>query len=338
MDATGLSLAARALRDRLISGLSGQVGQVLIGHPQAAGKAATSGSTTPHTLNLFFYRVDSGAFPSAGSPRDPLYLRAQCLITPFADADSNVTTGASAGENDLRLIGLVAQVLHEHPQLDLFDASQNLLVARLQVVPVPLTLDDINHLWATQSDTPFRLSLAYELALLPLPLARPVARAPLVGAVALQVSAGRHADGDQPTALPFSLPALAVDVRAPDWTPQIAWADSAHGLQLALALPRGTTPATVRLVCAGQPGAVLDLVWSCWTAADGWAPFDPEPTPGTASADAARIDAGQTVAGTTVVLPATPPPQLQLHAQRRRPGRVLRSNPLLLSFYAGASP
>lgn len=335
MEPTSLSLLARALRTRLAQALGIDVGQVHIGHPQAASKAAAA-TASGHGLNLFLYRVEAGAYPAAGNPQDPLFLRVHCLITPFAEAETG-TSGASAGENDLRLIDLVAQALHRQPMLDLYGDDQR-PVAQVQVVPVPLSLDDINHLWATQPETPYRLSLAYELALVPLPLARAVDRAPKVGAVGVGVSPGAV---EKPVAVAFSVPRLVVNAQAAGWAPQCAFLDRDGHLLMAVALDRAAGIAQLSLVAAGDPGTQASVVWEQWTAAGGWAPLDAAMAPASLQIESARIEAGAGLVGTALTLPANPPPQLQVHLERdwQRPdgrSQAVASNPLLISFHGGA--
>ena len=86
----------------------------------------------------------------------------------------------SAGENDLRLIGEVMRVLHEQPVVSL-DGGTASKVASLEIVPHPLNLDNLNHIWSTQGDTAYRLSVAYEMALAPIPLAREAESSPKAG-------------------------------------------------------------------------------------------------------------------------------------------------------------
>ena len=117
-------------------------------------------------LSVFFYQMGYSGFPADATPLDPLYMRAFCLITAFGGRPSSGTP--TPGESELRLTGSILEYFHRHPTLKLEDDSGK-TISQLQIVPTQLSLDNINHLWSSQS-TPYRLSVAYEFALLPVPL------------------------------------------------------------------------------------------------------------------------------------------------------------------------
>ncbi|MFO1434520.1 MAG: DUF4255 domain-containing protein [Candidatus Competibacteraceae bacterium] len=340
MDPSALSVTARELRSYLAPKLGLPVDQILIGTPSVAHKLAES-ETSLHYLNLFFYRIEPGAYPADGDSRDPLYLRVHCLITAFADSDSG-TGGVGAGENDLRLLGGVMQQLHAQPFLTL--RSNGNPIAQLQVLLNPLSLDDINHLWATQGEIPYRLSVAYELALLPLPLDQRVERSRRVGTLGLEVTTGAPEGIAPVTTLPFSLSRLEVDTRPPDWTPQLAFLGDDGGLQPALSYAKAAAPATVRIVAAGRPGDVLELYWEAWDHNAGWGkPMSANPP--TLEIHSSVVDPvdGIGIDPVAVKLPAAGPAQLQLYLRRNwtRPDGVtqtLRSNPVLISLLQAGTP
>jgi hypothetical protein len=151
--------------------------RVLIGSPAEAAKDAE----TEHRINLFFYLVEPNGFLFGEDPGETWLLRMHCLITAFGAAESPV----SAGENDLRLLGEVLRVFHERPVLPAVDIDGH--TVRMQVVFEPLTLDRINHLWATQGDVPYRPSVGYEMSLLPVYPRTPAVEAPSVAAIDLTV-------------------------------------------------------------------------------------------------------------------------------------------------------
>lgn len=338
MDPSALSVAARALRSHLVPGLGLPAEQILIGHPAAALKEQQA-ATGKDLLNLFFYRVEPGAYPSAGDARDPLYLRLHCLLTAFAEGSS----AASGGETELRILGRAIEALHAAPLLPLADADDR-PIALLQAVPVPLTLDDINHLWATQGETPYRLSAAYELALLPAPLAAPLQRAPRVGAAGLGLQ--RAGQVEVSPAASLHLAGLAADTSAADWAPRLAWRLTDGTLVEFQALPQATlaaqpTPA-LAVHLAGAPGDTVRLMWSGWTRASGWQPIPIDPPP-TLPCQGTEIRATALPAALSLAVPTPlppPPAQLQVHAERDwtdssgRPQRSL-SAPLLLSLHGG---
>src|SRR5262245_52329546 len=83
---------------------------VLVGTPAAAAPAETE---QVQRLNLFFFRFEPAGFFPDTLPSQPWLLRMHCLITPFCTDED----GGTAGENDLRVIGRVLRLFHEHPVL-----------------------------------------------------------------------------------------------------------------------------------------------------------------------------------------------------------------------------
>jgi uncharacterized protein DUF4255 len=186
---SSLSRVCRSVADFVGAELEASVNsvRVLIGSPAEAAKDAE----TEHRINLFFYRVEPSGFGFGLSPGESWLLRVHCLITAFGAAEGSV----SSGENDLRLLGEVIRVFHEKPILPPLDLDG--LTVRMQAVFEPLTLDQINHLWATQGDVTYRPSVAYEMSLLPvIPKVLDVA-APQVSAVDVSVDVATLA-GDLP--------------------------------------------------------------------------------------------------------------------------------------------
>src|SRR5262249_55576695 len=267
---SSLSMAARALRTQLAGAVGLPEGQIMIGHPSLAVKDI-EGETNKQFLNLFFYRIESGAYPSDALATDVLYLRFYCLITALGTKET-ATGGAtvSAGENDLRLVGAVVKRLHESPLLRLRDDSAQ-EVAQLQVVLHVLSLDDLNHIWSTQGDTPYRLSVGYELALVPLPLVLPAKRGARVGAIGVSLE-GEPATAQPPegpagrarTARPPEVPAVRCDRSRPDGAPHLCWLAADGSLQYSLAFEAGALPANFQVIALGAPGADVDLQWELW--------------------------------------------------------------------------
>jgi hypothetical protein len=159
--------------------------RVLIGSPAEAAKDAE----TEHRINLFFYLVEPNGFVFGADPGETWLLRLHCLITAFGAAESPV----SSGENDLRLLGEVLRVFHEKPVLPALDLDGD--IVRMQVLFEPLTLDRINHLWATQGDVTYRPSVGYEMSLLPVYPRTPAVAAAAVSQIDVSVDAAALAGG-----------------------------------------------------------------------------------------------------------------------------------------------
>ncbi|MDR2001343.1 MAG: DUF4255 domain-containing protein [Zoogloeaceae bacterium] len=164
-----LSILARTIRSILAEEMGLDDSQIVIGPPHEAAKQQENAADKDY-LCVFFYRMGFGGFPADAASDDPLFLNAFCLITALGGRSAEKTPG----DSELSLIGSVLEFFHRNPVLNV--KTDDEIAMQLQVVPTQLTLDDINHLWATQNNTPYRLSLAYEFALLPVPLAARVER------------------------------------------------------------------------------------------------------------------------------------------------------------------
>jgi len=163
---TSFPMLALAVRSLLSKMAEVDESQVVIGPPHEAAKQQEKAPDKDY-LCIFFYRIGYSGFPTDARAAEPLYLQAFCLVTAMGGRPSSGTP--TPGESELRMMGAVAECFHKNPLLKL--ENKDGLQTHIHVVPSPLTLDDINHVWATQNNTPYRLSLAYEFASLPVPLA-----------------------------------------------------------------------------------------------------------------------------------------------------------------------
>jgi hypothetical protein len=297
-------------------------------------------------LNLFFYNVSYDGYPADGSSEDPFYVRLYCLITAVGAKNGS----PSAGENDLRLIGEVMRVLHQQPVISVDDGTND-EIAQLQIVPHPLTLDNLNHIWSTQGDTAYRLSVAYEMALAPIPLTEAVERSSLVG----EIGTGVQADMDREplpaagfaieTSAPV-VPKVTVDIRKPDWSGHICFVDEASSnLAYTLLVPKSQLPLSgslpLKVLVAGMPSHQVELVWETWNPSTGWTKSGSSQNETIAidTIDPENYDSGLAA---DIDLPIQDEGQATLYAERawERPDGstvTLRSNPLLVTVYeAGA--
>ncbi len=276
---TSISLAARRLRAYLAEHIADlEETGVFIDHPKHAIDRVEDGR---QHLNLFFYRLEHDGYPAHATSDDPVYFRLHCLITALgADDNESIEELIPAGENDLRLIGEVVRLLHQRPMLDLLDPASR-PIAQLQIVPTPFSPDDINRLWSTQGDTPYRLSVPYEMALVPIPLARPRQTSKRVGA--LGVAAGPGIDPgsalggtvDVPTTASV-LPIISVDIARSDWTPRIGLVMADDSLRHAVVFSSAAVvPETLSVIIAGNPDEPVQLQWEVWQATDGWTVWKP---------------------------------------------------------------
>jgi len=158
-----LSTLANAVRYVLVEATNLPAARIVIGPPHEAAKQQEKAPDEDY-LCVFFYRIGYSGFPADAVTDDPLYMKAFCMITALGGSSGEKTPG----DSELRLIGAVAECFHKNPVLKLENSGH--VQAQIQIIPMQLTLDDINHLWSTQNNTPYRLSLSYEFALLPVPM------------------------------------------------------------------------------------------------------------------------------------------------------------------------
>ncbi|MBI5936907.1 MAG: DUF4255 domain-containing protein [Betaproteobacteria bacterium] len=306
---------------------------VVLGTPS---DTAAGAADSDHRLNLFFFRFEPpGLFPDI-LPGEVGWLRTFCLITPFAAEEGTV----SAGENDLRLIGEIIRIFHEKPVFMLSVDDEDY---HIQAMFQPLGLDQLNQLWSTQGDTVYRPSILYEISLAPIVPSVPAVAAPLAGGLGFEANADIGATtptrrGSAPE-VSATTPNLALEV----WAPAIAFVHQGEcAYSFSFALGGAELAAfTPKVWLAGKVGDSVDLRWETWDAGDGWQRVEPA-TAATIASTGIDPDAASSAGTKTLALPFTDHAgQMLLYAERSyiraSDGAVLsvRSNPLLISLYAG---
>lgn len=282
---TSFSIVAKKLREQLAVDIPDlDESSITISHPKEAKPLSSHNS-----LNLFFYRIENEEFPVDGLSTNPVLLGLNCLITAYGidEKDAETTAGSggppaaspraaaapaeeveikiTSGENDLRIIGEVIRVLHEKPIIKITEDDQ---IMHLQSVRLPLSLDDINHIWSTQADTPYRLSIAYQFSLIPLPFKQAQKKGPLVTGVGANVYSDLH-----PPVLPatgFSVHVqrpevekVIVNVNSNDWVPHISFIEN-NKLSYVLEIDDKATDLVRYILVAGDSGTELELYWELW--------------------------------------------------------------------------
>ncbi|MCL2177858.1 MAG: DUF4255 domain-containing protein [Proteobacteria bacterium] len=274
MSENALSMLAQAIRSLLSEAInrpdSNYEVEIVIGSPHEAAKQQESSAPYSDYLCVFFYRVGYSGFPADATSSDSLYLSASCMITALGGSSTNEKT---SGDSELKLMGAVAECFHRKPVLKL--RNEGGIEPQIQIVPTQLTLDDINHLWATQNNTPYRLSLAYEFAVLPIPMKARVERAPRVGAVSLAIQStelvepteGEPIEEKGSRFFSVQVPFVEVDIRRFDWAPHICLLEGGEPTYgLTLQGGEGVFQPQVSLVVLGDVGAgqELSLEWEVW--------------------------------------------------------------------------
>ena len=235
IDASSLSIAMQGFADHLAASFTQDV-TVTVGTPNAAAEQAKGSDKA--VLNVFCYRISpSGIHPDL-TPNEPTFVRAHVLLTPFSNA-----TDATAKDKDLRVLGHAVRVLQSQPVIPTVlpgrAPAPEVSQYRMQAVLQATEMEEMNHIWSIQgSDVSYRLSVVYELALIPVePLAYIPPPTP-VESVVLDLGADAASQTDinatpiaitSPDApvnwLPFSMirtgDALSSDVSVASGTPQV---------------------------------------------------------------------------------------------------------------------
>lgn len=277
LPASSLSTAAYTLRKLFLQNIDelSDINYIRIGHP--ADNIKDLEDADENCLNLFFYNVNYDGYPSDGSSNNPFYVRLHCLITavgyktkePESPGSSNMRD-VSKGENELRLIGEVMRILHEQPMLSVGDADGN-EIAVLQVIPHTMNLDNLNHIWSTQTDISYRLSVGYEMALAPVPHAQPAKTSPLVGDPRMGVwgDISREAGSEREGIISFKprVEYLEVDIGVDDWRPHICYvetlADDSKKLHYVFQV-KGDLSTALDILIAGKAGGNVKMFWNVW--------------------------------------------------------------------------
>ena len=347
---SAISDAATRLRALLINNIDdlSDLKQVKIGHPKET--LATMVSDL-NSVNLFFYRVGYDGFPADGGVESPFYVRLFCLVTAVGATPTD--SGPSTGENDLRLIGEIMRVLHETPVV-MVENKDGDSIAELQVVPHSLDLDGLNHIWSTQGDVAYRLSVAYEMSLAPIPLAQPVEMAPRVGEIGVTALSHTHRPAlpDGGFGVSTTSPQVlrkALSTGEPDWKPHICFADtkdktlSFHRAVAKSALPAGSA-LVLTVALAGKAGQGVKLVWETWNSSDGWvrsAGAQNETLAGNLIDPDSFFEPVKPGMLVDVALPIDDKGQALLYAEREWAAgdgntRSIRSNPILVTVTEGS--
>lgn len=277
LPASSLSSAAYGLRALFLEHIADldDVDQIRIGHPADTIKDLENDND--NSLNLFFYDVRYDGYPADGSSDNPFYIRLHCLITAIGHKTREPETpgngnrrDVSKGENELRMIGEVMRILHQFPLLSIGDAD-GAEIAQLQVVPEPMNLDNLNHIWSTQSETSYRLSVAYEMALAPVPYALPVEASPLVGDPEyLAWGAMQREPGSEKAGLISArrqVGRIEIDLGRDDWAPHVAFVETVDSTtrQLHYVFPVAGNPDTpLDILVAADNESRVRFYWNVW--------------------------------------------------------------------------
>lgn len=173
--------------------------------------AANNDATITYQVNLFLYHVMPNAawrnmpLPDRALPGEtaqpPLALNLYYIITAYSRDQADV-----GDINSHNLLGRVMRVLYDHPVLGsgditLPDSEVQNQIERIRITMQPLNIEEIYRLW-TGFETPYRLSVSYEVAVVLIESTRAVSK-PLP---VLQI--GRDGRGATVVPDPFPYPVL----------------------------------------------------------------------------------------------------------------------------------
>ncbi len=268
LPASALSDAAYGMRELLVNEIADitDVNRILIGPPTDNFETLKNRQNT--CLNLFFYEIQHGGYPSDVTNNNPFYVRIRCLITALGAKTTGSPRDISSGENELRVIGEVMRVFHQNPLLALKDATDK-DVALLQIVPYTMNLDNLNHVWSTQNDAAYRISVAYELGLAPVPAEQPVDTSPLVHvprAIAIPSNADTPAT-DIMLDLTPQVEYLDVDDQLDSWVPHICHVKALGGANESLhyiSNITGNLNTELDILVAGKDQGQVSFYWNVW--------------------------------------------------------------------------
>lgn len=271
---SSLSRVAYELRDLFVSHIDdfNDYENIRIGHPAETIKELEV--LDDSGLNMFFYDVNYDGYPADGSSDNPFYVRINCLITAVgqksSEPDGTGNRDVSKGENELRLIGEVMRILHEQPVLSIDDGDDN-EIAQLQVIPYTMNLDNLNHIWSTQSETSYRLSVAYEMSLAPVPFRQESDSSPLVTdspTISVLVKSNDTQDNKKINVpLQPIVEYLEIETDDDDWIPHICLIENAGSVPSKLHyvyLIADDFNKELNILIAAKNNARVKLVWNVW--------------------------------------------------------------------------
>jgi hypothetical protein len=126
-------------------------------------------SLDSHLVTIFLYRIKQDHAAMLSTPRTGLAVQLKVLITAFGGRPSGVTE--SIGTVELRILSHILRLFVEQPTLGPIRAPDTPAIGTVapfvtegitvEAQHLELDMEEINHIWTTQGETPFRTSLSY---------------------------------------------------------------------------------------------------------------------------------------------------------------------------------
>ncbi|AML51927.1 Pvc16 family protein [Falsihalocynthiibacter arcticus] len=131
-------------------------------HPRAADADA-------HLVTLFLYRIEPDHTAFLASPKNGMAVRLKVMITAYGGQMDGVLE--SIGTLEMRILSHIMRLFIEAPDIGPIRVPETLPIGPMagfvtngvavQAQQLSLDMEEVNHIWTTQGDTPFRTSLVY---------------------------------------------------------------------------------------------------------------------------------------------------------------------------------
>ncbi len=294
-------------------------------------------------VTVFVYRIELDNAAFLATPDGAQAVRLHALITAFCK--SGASASESPGSFELRILTHVLRLFLEQPgfgpvritnALPIGPAAA-LVAADLMITAQPRNLDieDLNHIWTTQGDTPYRTSLAYCFSFGIITPARPADDGPPVLFPVLEnpEDAGPGAIGPHP-GLPPAGPAPAPEYGALVLNRGTA---SAPDLATEARFAAGAGDVVLPVVAIAEAAEPLALALDRWDAAGGgWRDASARLAPAAVTAlERLALQGGAPMPASPVTLADDGTPAL-LRLRALRPGQpqAMQINPVLITLEA----
>lgn len=220
-----------------------------------------------HLVTLFVYRIEPDHRAMIATPERGMAVRLQVMITVYGGERED--SSESIGSLELRILSHIMRLFVEQPRLGPIRLRETLPAGPMaafvttgitvEAQQLSLDMEETNHIWTTQGDTPYRTSLVYSFnyaVVTPLAAAGdgpPVLRTQIAppGGPASPADIGIDPGFAQPPEA--DAPALGALTMRDDSTGQ-------PRLIASLSLAPGAGNITLRLVAVTEAAAAFDLI------------------------------------------------------------------------------
>jgi len=139
---------------------------VEIAHPAQYGGQVIEGT---HLVTLFVYRIEPDHRAMVSTPGQGLAVRLNTLVTVYGGEKTDIDE--SIGSLELRILSHIIRLFLEEPKIGPIRLRETLPSGPMtgfvvdgvtvEAQLLSLEMEEINHIWTTQGETPYRTSLVY---------------------------------------------------------------------------------------------------------------------------------------------------------------------------------